>query len=177
MSNTKPEDKKYIIIGGVVCAIIAVVAMFASNQNRPGETDINAETEVTTNQAGGYTLTQGEAEDYCQDAGLISQYLNLEKVDIYASAFKADQPQNSYIADAFGYDKDGNSIVFVTWKGWDKTADEAITFRCYVSGKDKNSITLHMLHASENYSGQDVYLYGSENFDHYDKDGNLIPLE
>lgn len=175
MAKTNQEDKKYTILGGLICAIIAVIVMFIVNNNKPAEEITNSE--PTYNKAGGYTLTEEEVANYCQDPNLIAKYLNLQKVDIIASPFKADQPNLHYVTEAFGYDKDGNTLVYYTWKGWDKTAEEAITFSCYVSGPNKDSITLHNLRASEYYSNEDVYLYGSEKFDHYDENGELIPME
>lgn len=173
------DNKKYIIIGCIVCVIVVcVIGYFNSKKPDQTETEKTTETEqVQTNEAGGYTLTQIEAEEYCQDANLISQYFNLQKIDIYASAFKVDQPKNAYVPDMFAYDKDGNSIVYVTWKGWDKTTDEAIDFSCYVSGSDKNSITLHMLRVIDYQSGQEAYLYGDGHLEQYDKNGELIPKE
>lgn len=178
MGKQKKDNKKIMIIGSVAIFIVLVIIFGNSGKNQEiAEVQTPTEPTVSKNEAGGYTLTEDEAKEYCQDPNLISKYLNLQKIDILASPFKVDQPGNSYNADSFGYDKNGNSIVYVTWKGWDKTSEEAITFSCYVSGPNKDAITLYNLRASEYYSGQDTYLYGDEKFDHYDKDGVLIPLE
>lgn len=172
------NDKKIVVIVSGILIFLVLAFVFGTQNNTIEDSSSSSTiTPTATNEAGGYTLSEAEAKSYCQDPTLIAKYLNLEKIDILASPFKVDQPGNSYNADAFGYDKNGNSIVYVTWKGWDKTSEEAVTFSCYVSGPNKDAITLYNLRASEYYSGQDTYLYGDEKFDHYDKDGALIPLE
>lgn len=118
-------------------------------------------------------LSEADISNYCQHPFLIQRFLNLEKINIIASPFKASQP-SPQLSSGGAYDVDGNKIWVYSWKGWDKIAEEAITFWCYVSGPNSDSITLHWLRASEYYSGQDVDLYGSRNYPRYTRDGEKI---
>lgn len=165
--NTKKlsKDQIYILIGVVAVLIIGVV-IFQNNNKKEDE-------EPQLNKAGGYTLSQDDAENYCQDANLIGNYFDLSKIDVLASPMEADQPNNQYFPEDFGYDKDKNSIVHIIWRGWDKTADESLLFHCYVSGKDKDTAKLHNLSVVD-AKGTKVDLYGDLNFTKYDKDGKEI---
>lgn len=160
------KDQLYTLIGALVVVIIGIVIFQNNNNKQPDE-------EAQANKAGGYTLTQEEAENYCQDANLIGNYFDLNKIDVLASPLKADQPANQYFPEDFGYDKDKNSIIHLIWRGWDETTDESLLFHCYVSGGSKDSIKLHNLSVVD-ANGTKVDLYGDLNFTKYNKDGEEI---
>lgn len=164
--NKKPTNRQTWIFLAVV-TVLAIILVFSGKKDDPNNQ------EPQTNEAGGNVLTQEEAEDYCQDANLIGTYFDLNKIDILANPFNADQPSAPYDSKNFGYDKDKNSIVHLIWTGWDRTTEEKLMFHCYISGKDKDSITLHHLSATDS-SGTRADLYGDLNFTKYDKDGNEI---
>lgn len=107
-----------------------------------------------------YTVSEGAAEHYCQDAGLLNKYVDSSKIStIYISNY------NKKYTDSFSYDKNGNPIWYFQWNGKDKDSGEAVRFSCWISGTSDSDITLHWL----SLSGQD--LYGSSTFDSYKEDG------
>ena len=181
MVENKPIYKKWWFWAIVVVALILIFALIggwkpeqqpASNEQNTSESNttestISESSESTTNEIGGHILTQDEAEEKCQDAGIIGNYLDLSKISIVS--ILNYNPQ--FVAEASGYDQDKNSIALFRWNGKDKDTDEQITFICWVSGTDSDNITIHNLAMSEGDTRLD--LIGTQGFASYDKEGNL----
>lgn len=109
-----------------------------------------------------HTVSEGAAEYYCQDAGLLNKYINSSKIStIYVSNY------GKKYTNSFSYDKNGNPIWFFQWNGKNKSTGEAARFSCWISGSSDDDITLHWL------SLDGIDLYGQAGFEQYDESGKL----
>lgn len=106
------------------------------------------------------TITQSDAESYCQDSALLGKYLDLDKISIVSISGYNVQYQD----DGATFNKDGYPIKNLQWTGKNKDTNEDIRFSCWVSGP-KDETALHWLTANS----ED--LYGSADFEFYDKEG------
>ena len=108
-------------------------------------------------------MSQSNTESYCQDLGLLGKYIDTSKV----SAGNASNYNVQYQDDGTTYDKNGYLIKNLQWTVKDKSANKDINFSCWINGP-KNKATSHWL----SLSGMDVY--GTADFESYDKDGKSI---
>lgn len=108
-------------------------------------------------------ISQEAIEDYCQDAGLLQKYISL---DDYAVIRITNY--NVYFDDMGTYDKDGRGIYLLEWNGTRKVDGEQVRFACWVGASSSDDIELYYL--SLNGSA----LFGSIDFDQYDKAGDKI---
>ncbi|MCR5700127.1 MAG: cell envelope integrity protein TolA [Candidatus Saccharibacteria bacterium] len=105
-------------------------------------------------------------EQECQDAKYYIQssyYKNTVKSLISISNYNFGVYEDAY-------DKDGDRILMARWNGNDKNKN-AITFVCYISGSDKDNLTVHWI------SGNNVDIWKSEAdlmYNTYDENGNKL---
>lgn len=125
----------FLIIGGIGAAVSP--KQVAEEPAKESGTNVTANT--TSNE---YSISESAAELFCQDAGLIGKYLNLNTTNIISIL-----NLNEMFGDFSGwFDTDGNPILYVRWNGKNKLTDEEIRFDCWISGTDEN-IRLHRLSA------------------------------
>ncbi len=111
-------------------------------------------------------LSDDIVEQECQDAKYYMQssyYKNTVKSLISISNYNFGVYEDAY-------DKDGNRMLMARWNGNDKNKN-AITFVCYISGSDKDNLTVHWI------SGNNVDIWKSEAdlmYNTYDKNGNKL---
>lgn len=135
-----------------IIIIVVLIIIFTSNGGN--------KTDQATKQDKKETITQSDAESYCQDSALLGKYLNLDKISIVSIS----NYNVRYQDDDTTFDKDGYPIKNLQWTGKNKATDEDIRFSCWVSGP-KDETALHWLTANS----ED--LYGSADFEFYDKEG------
>lgn len=83
-------------------------------------------------------ISQSAAEQYCQDANLLQNYINISKTSIVTLSY------NPWFGDSGMKASNGDPIYTLQWSGKDKSNDKSIMFVCDVSGSDKNT-KLHNL--------------------------------
>lgn len=83
-------------------------------------------------------ISQSAAENYCQDANLLQNYIDISKTSIVTTSY------SPWFGDSGMKASNGNPIYTLQWNGKDKSNGKAIGFVCDVSGSDKN-IKLHNL--------------------------------
>lgn len=109
-----------------------------------------------------FTVSEDAAEHYCQDAGLLNNYIDSSKIStIYVTDY------NKRYTDSYTYDNNGNPIWYFQWNGKNKSSGDAVSFSCWISGSSDKDITLHRL----TISGNTVV---GETFDSYREDGTKI---
>lgn len=88
----------------------------------------------------GHSISESAAETFCQDAGLLGKYLNLDNYSVISIL-----DYNKLFGSFDGwFDSDGNPILYLRWGGKDKLTDQTVRFDCWISGTDEN-IRLHKL--------------------------------
>jgi hypothetical protein len=162
MLNRKNEQG-FIIILIPIIIIVVLVILFSSGNKDTDKTNDNSSSSAMESKKSNETMSQSDAELYCQDISLLGKYIDTSKV----SVIDASNYNVQYQDDGATYDKDGYPIKDLQWTGKDKRADKDVRFNCWISGP-KDKATLHWL----SLSGMD--LYGTANFESYDKDGKLI---
>jgi|GEM_PF-2341369 len=155
MRNRKNSERGFIIILIPVIIIVVLVIIFSS-----GGSD---DTKHTTQSDNKDTISQSDAESYCQDAALLGKYVDLDIVSIISTSNYNVQYQD----DEATFDKDGYPIKDLQWNGKNNDTDKDMHFSCWVSGP-KDKTTLHWL------SLDNKDLQGSSNFESYDKDGSKL---
>lgn len=144
LGNKASRGKAAAILGGatLVLAVLTGVTLEPTPptaQNQPAnETAAQTSNEQSAQQK--KEVSEGAAEQYCQDAGLLEEYISLEDNSIINLA-----SYNKYYTDSGSVDEDGNPIWVFQWNGKNKQTGEPILFVCQVSGVDDNSIELHSL--------------------------------
>lgn len=154
MGNSRNSEQGFIIILIPIIIIVILVIIFSSGNN---DTKQAAESDNKD------TISQSDAESYCQDVALLEKYVDLDKISIISVSNYNVQYQD----DESTFDKDGYSIKDLQWTGKNNDTNKDVRFSCWVSGP-KDSTTLHLL----SVDGQN--LEGSPNFESYDKDGNKL---
>lgn len=155
MSNKRNDEQGFIIFLIPILIVIVLIIIFASG----GGNDEKQATESNRKE----TISLSDAESYCQNAALLGKYVDLDKTSVVSISNYNVQYQD----DGATFDKDGYPIKTLQWTGKDKDTDKDIRFSCWVSGP-KDNTTLHWL----SVDGND--LYGTGNFESYDKDGKKV---
>lgn len=150
--STRNNEQGFIVILIPIIIIVVLIIIFSSG----GSNDDKQATDSNKRE----TISQSDAESYCQDSALLGKYVDLGKVSIVSIS----NYNVHYQDDGATYDKDGYPIKTLQWTGKDKDADKDVRFSCWVSGP-KDKTVLHWL----SVDGED--LYGSGDFESYDKDG------
>lgn len=110
-----------------------------------------------------HKVSESASEYFCKDQ-VISRHPQIENIKV--SNYFGDYKEFYEHDDTF--DKDGNHIIRYQWNGKNKQTGQNIGFSCYISGKSDNEIILHYLSAGS------LDLYGSLNFEEYNKDGQIV---
>lgn len=152
MRNKRNNEQGFIIFLIPIIIVIVLIIIFSGG----GDGDTKQATESNKKE----TISQSDAESYCQDAALLGKYIDLDKTTVVSiSNYKVQ-----YQDDGATFDEDGYPIKTLQWTGKDNDANKDIRFSCWVSGP-KDNTTLHWL----SVDGRD--LQGSADFESYDKDG------
>ena len=127
------------------------------------EAERKAAEERAKREASRHKVSQNAAEQFCKDQ-VISRHPQIGsiKVSDYFGDYKEFYNNDNT------FDKNGDYIIRYQWTGKNKQTDQSILFSCYVSGRSDSDIALHYLSAGA------LDLYGSINFENYNKDGQLI---
>lgn len=155
MRSKRNNEQGFIVILIPIIIIVVLIIIFTSG----GGNDDKQATDPNKKE----TISQSDAESYCQDSALLGKYVDLDKISVVSISNYNVQ----YQEDDATFDKDGYPIKSLQWTGKDKDVDKDVRFSCWVSGP-KDSTTLHWL----SVDGKD--LYGSANFESYDKDSKKI---
>lgn len=155
MRTKRNNEQGFIIFLIPIIIVIVLIVIFSSG----GGDDTKNATESGKRE----TISQGDAESYCQDAALLEKYVDLDKVSIVSISNYNVQYQD----DESTFDKDGYPIKDLQWTGRNNDTDKDMRFSCWVSGT-KDKTTLHWL----SVDGMD--LQGSADFESYDKDGQKL---
>lgn len=167
--NKKTSKLKLFLVIAGVFAILAIISSLL-DQPEQQNSDTNVETETSesdaeqaaTNTAKLETVNEDEAEQFCQDAGLLKQYIDLDDYSIISI-----MNYNLKYLDSYSYDKDGYAIKYLQWNGKNKDTHSDVKFSCWISGP-KDSVTLHWM------SIDGVDRFGSAGFESYDENGKLM---
>lgn len=155
MRKRRNNEQGFIIFLIPIIIVIILVIIFSSGG------DENTENATESNKK--ETISQSDAESYCQDAALLGKYIDLDETSIISISNYNVQYQD----DGATFDKDGYPIKTLQWTGKDNVVDKDIRFSCWVSGP-KDETTLHWL------SVDGVDLQGTADFDSYDTDGKKL---
>lgn len=152
MRNKRNNERGLIIFLIPIIIVIVLIIIFSSG----GSDDKKQATESNKKE----TISQSDAESYCQNAALLGKYVDLDKISIVSISNYNVQYQD----DGATYDKDGYPIKDLQWTGKNNDTDSDMRFSCWVSGP-KDNTKLHWF----SVDGKD--LQGSGDFVSYDKDG------
>lgn len=155
MRSTRNNEQGFIVILIPIIIIVILIIIFTSG----GGSDDKQAADSNKKE----TISQSDAESYCQDSALLGKYVDLDKISIVSISNYDVQYQD----DGATFDKDGYPIKSLLWTGKDKDTDKDIRFSCWVSGP-KDNTTLHWL------SVDDKDLYGSTDFESYDQEGKKV---
>lgn len=110
-----------------------------------------------------HKVSESASEYFCKDQ-VISRHPQIGsiKVSDYFGNYKEFYNNDNT------FDKNGDYIIRYQWTGKNKQTDQSILFSCYVSGRSDSDVTLHYLSAGS------LDLYGSLNFEEYNKDGQIV---
>lgn len=155
MRSTRNNEQGFIVILIPIIIIVVLIIIFTSGGGNDDKQAIDSNKKET--------ISQSDAESYCQDSALLGKYVDLDKISIVSISNYNVQYQD----DGATFDKDGYPIKSLLWTGKDKDTDKDLRFSCWVSGP-KDNTTLHWL----SVDGKD--LYGSADFESYDQDGKKV---
>lgn len=127
------------------------------------EAERKAAEERAKREASRYKVSQSAAKQFCKDQ-VISRHPQIGSVKV--SDYFGDYKE--FYNDDNTFDKNGDYIIRYQWNGKNKQTGQNIGFNCYISGKSDNEIILHYLSAGS------LDLYGSLNFEEYNKDGQIV---
>jgi hypothetical protein len=155
MRNIRNSEQGFIIFSIPIVIIIVLVIIFSSG----GDDSTKQATESNIKE----TISQSNAESYCQDTALLGKYIDLDTTSIVSTSNYNVQYQD----DGATFNKDGYPIKNLQWTGKNNNTDKDMRFSCWVSGPVAQT-TLHWL------SVNNEDLQGSSDFESYDKDGNKL---
>lgn len=158
---------------GVILVLLFAIPAINNNKNDRNVTESEIEenneqkqNESSMNEVGGHVISESAAEDKCQDASILGKYLNLDDIKI----IQASNYNFQYSPMPGEYDNERNTLVYTSWNGWDKKANQRMVFACWVSGPNDDEIIIHYLKVS-NDTGESIDLVGSSDFTVYDASG------
>lgn len=154
MRNKRNNEQGFIIFLIPIIIVIILIIIFSG-----GSEDANQANESNKKE----TISQSDAEAYCQDAALLGKYIELDKTSIVSVSNYNAQYQD----DGATFDKDGYPIKNLQWTSKNNDTDKDMRFSCWVSGP-KDKTTLHWL------SVDNEDLQGSGEFESYDNEGKKI---
>ncbi len=140
-SNWKKWQKIVATIIGVIFIFIGIAALSPSDDKKAA-TDTNTKQSTSSSSSAKeetVTLTQSAAENYCQDANLLQNYIDIKTTSIVQAT-----DYNPWFGDSGSTASNGDKIYTLQWSGKNKDTDAKVGFVCDISGTDKN-ITLHNL--------------------------------
>ncbi len=137
-----------VIIGFIALAIISgiVGVITGSGDNNPKETTKTEQKTVeepkpqAQEQPKPKEISQPDAENVCQDANFLQNYINLENTSIVTFSYRP------YFTDM------GDGTKSLQWNGKDKTTDSSILFVCDVATEGDKVVVKHLA-----ISGNTVY--------------------
>lgn len=139
----------------IVLAVIIVIAAIVSGSGGKEE---------ESGKSQDLSISETRAEGYCQDAGLLKKYINL---DDYA-VIKITNYNKQFGSFGGWYDSDGHDILYMRWNGENKITNQIAGFDCWISGENDDNIQLHKL------SIEGVVVYDTTQLTVVDEDGNRI---
>ena len=155
MKHQHNNQQGFIIFLIPVIIVIVLIIIFSGD----GNDDTNQATESNKKE----TISQSDAESYCQDVTLLGKHIDLDTTSVVSISNYNVQYQD----DGATFDKDGYPIKTLQLTGKDNDATKDIRFTRWVSGP-KDNTTLHWL----SVDGRD--LQGSADFESYDKDSEKL---
>lgn len=139
-----------VIIGGLY---IVATTQKSSKTNEAANSSQNGSVDKPKST----TITQSDAESFCQDEATIK--VSGKQISVYTLDTK-----ESFGTDTGEYAKDGTKIYYLQWNGKDRDSGDNVLFMCYISGTPKKmqfqSLTMNS-----------ISLDGTSDFQTYDKSG------
>lgn len=154
MEENKPKNKmktwQKVLVGCcfLFFAIVFIAVLASSNKQ---EADENS------------GISQEMISDYCTNANITGKYIP----DYIKTVKIGGSPSQSGDFEGW-YDRDKNMIKYYRWSGENKNTDKEVRFDCWVSGTDKDKLTLHRL----SVDGND--LFNTTSLTVFDEHGNRI---
>ena len=111
----------FIAIGIFILLIITIGILNPTHDPKPTKTNTSQENNVAN-------VTKIEAENACQDANLLKQYIDLDKISIVTTSY------NPY----FGDDGSGNALL--QWSGENKDTGSKVLFVCTVAKENGKAV-------------------------------------
>lgn len=137
------EQGFVVLLIPVVIILVVIIAIAASNNKQPTTKENNPLT--STAHSNQQSITESDAEAFCQDSALLGKYMDMSKVKIVDMA-----NYNKYYSDAGEKDANGTPLKILQWNG--KIDGISTLFVCTISGTADN-IQLQGL----SVGGQDLY--------------------
>jgi len=159
-------NNENVIVGGVIVGAIIIVAIVLLFTGFHKNNDVNmqkaaniSQTAKTTSEKDTAQITQNDAEKYCENAGLLQNYVNVSKTDIVTLSYAP-----VFIDSLGSYTKEGRPIYNLSWNGKNKDTGASVWFDCYVSRTKGGNIQLDRI-------GVDGDYFDAHDF--YNKDGSV----
>lgn len=140
----KTNEHGFVVLLIPVVIILVVIIAIAASNNKPPTIKENKPLTNTTH-SNQQSITESDAEAFCQDSALLGKYMDMSKVKIVDMA-----NYNKYYSDSGEKDAAGNLVKVLQWNG--KIDGNSTLFVCTISGTAEN-IQLQGL----SVGGQELY--------------------
>lgn len=130
--------KRHKILTGILALIILFVIVGAAGSGKQNKPTTQTTTATKPAATVANVVSQSAAENYCQDAGLLQNYIDIKTTDIVTLSY------NPHYIDSGMKASNGDAIWDLQWSGKNKSTGASVGFVCMVSGTDKK-VTLNEL--------------------------------